>query len=130
MGTFKINIFSNAINYNNWIFFFGKSQNNFLCSKTIGVLVSLAFTVIFFYTYTGILGKNIAIIDICSFIMAVLLGEFLSYLLIINNFKCNNKIAMFILIIFLALFIIFTNNPPKIGLFKDPITGKYGKISS
>ena len=48
-------------------FYLGKNTSNFMCSKTIGLLVALAFTVIFFYTYTGILGKNIAIIDISSF---------------------------------------------------------------
>ena len=111
-------------------FYFGKKQNNFLCSKTIGLLVSLAFIVIFFYTYTGILGKNIAIIDIFSFIIAVVLGEFTSYLLMVNKFKCSNKIAKYVLIIIMLLFIIFTYNPIQIGLFKDPATGKYGIIST
>ena len=51
-------------------FYFGKSIPNFLCSKTIGIIVSITFTVIFFYTYTGILGKNISYIDIGSFFIA------------------------------------------------------------
>ena len=111
-------------------FYFRKTIFNFICSKTIGLLVALTFTVVFFYTYTGILGKNIAIIDISSFFIAVLLGEFISYLLVVNNFKCNNKIAIFILTLLLILFIVFTYNPPKIGLFKDPVSGKYGIISN
>ena len=110
-------------------FYFRKTVSNFICSETIGLLVSLAFTVIFFYTYTGILGKNIAIIDISSFFIAVLLGEFISYLLIINNFNCNNKVGTFILTLFFILFVVFTYNPPKIGLFKDPISGNYGTMS-
>ncbi len=110
-------------------FYLGKNTSNFMCSKTIGLLVALAFTVIFFYTYTGILGKNIAIIDISSFFIAVLLGEFISYLLIINNFNCNNKVGTFILTLFFILFVVFTYNPPKIGLFKDPISGNYGTMS-
>lgn len=111
-------------------FYFKKTVCNFICSKTIGLLVSLAFTVIFFYTYTGILGKNIAIIDILSFFIAVLLGEFISYVLLVNNFKCNNKAGVFVLAVFLVLFIVFTYNPPKIGIFKDPVSGKYGIISN
>ena len=35
-------------------FYIGKDVPNFLCSKTIGILVSMAFTIIFFYTYTSI----------------------------------------------------------------------------
>ena len=107
-------------------FWIRKDAPNFLCSKTIGTLISMAFTVVFFYTYTGILGKNIAIIDISSFFISTALGEFIAYILIINNFKCNNKIAITILITIFICFIAFNYVPPRIGLFKDPITGRYG----
>ena len=103
-------------------FYFRKEVPNFLCSKTIGILVAMAFTVIFFYTYTGILGKNIAFIDISSFFIATVLGEFVAYLLIINKFNCNNFIAIITLAIIFVCFIIFTFNTPKIGIFKDPLT--------
>lgn len=102
-------------------FYFKKSILNFLCSKTIGILLAMAFTIIFFYTYTGILGTNIAFIDISSFFIATIIGEFVSYLLIINSFRCNNIIAVIVLLVVTTLFIIFTFNPPNIGLFKDPI---------
>ena len=94
---------------------------NFLCSKTIGIITSIVFTIVFFYTYTGILGKNIALIDISSFFIAVILGELASYIFIVNNIKCNKKIATIILIIIAISFIIFTFFPPKIGLFQDPL---------
>ena len=94
---------------------------NFLCSKTIGIITSIVFTIVFFYTYTGILGKNIALIDISSFFIAVILGELTSYIFIVNNIKCNKKIATIILIIIAISFIIFTFFPPKIGLFQDPL---------
>ena len=109
-------------------FYIGKEIDNYICSKTIGIIVAVLFTVIFFYTYTGILGKNVAVIEISSFIIAVILGEFISYVLIINKFKCNNKIFIVVLIILFICFILFTYFTPKIGLFKDPITGKYGLI--
>lgn len=107
-------------------FYFDKKIPNFICSKTVGIITAMLFTVIFFYTYTGVLGKNIAIIDISSFFIATILGEFVSYVLIINNFKCSNKIAIIVLIILFVCFTIFTFYTPKIGLFKDPITNKYG----
>ena len=56
----------------------------------------------------------------------VKLGEFITYILIINNFKCNNKTAIIVLVILLICFIVFTFYAPKIGLFKDPITNKFG----
>ena len=107
-------------------FYIGKNIPNFICAKTIGIVVSIAFTIIFFYTYTGILGKNIALIDITSFFIATILGEFVSYVLIINKIKCNKKIALGILIVLFFAFYAFTFKAPNIGLFKDPITGKYG----
>ena len=107
-------------------FFIGKQLPNFLCSKTIGILVSMVFMIIFFYTYTGILGKNIPVIDIASFFIATILGEFIAYVLIVNKFNCNNAIAIITLVIIFICFIIFTYFTPNIGLFKDPVTGQYG----
>ena len=52
-------------------FYIGRSIPGFFCSKTIGIVSAMVFTIIFFYTYTGILGKNIAIVDISSFFIAV-----------------------------------------------------------
>ena len=109
-------------------FYIGKNIPNFLCSKTLGILISMAFTIVFFYTYTGVLGKDIPIIDISSFFVATILGEVSAYLLIINKFKCNNIVAIIVLIAIFLSFIFFTYNAPNIGLFKDPITGKYGII--
>lgn len=108
------------------LFYFKKAVSNFMCSKTIGILIALVFTVVFFYTYTGVLGKNIALIDISSFFIATILGEFIAYVLIVNKFKYNNVVAIIILIILFISFFIFTYKVPKIGLFKDPITGLYG----
>ena len=111
-------------------FYIGKNVPNFLCSKTIGIIISMIFMVVFFYTYTGILGKNIPIIDIASFFIATIVGEFLSYVLIVNNFKSSDLISIITLIIIFICFIFFTYFTPNIGIFKDPITGKYGIIGT
>lgn len=111
-------------------FYIGKNAPNFLCSKTLGILVSMLFIIIFFYTYTGIIGTSIVFIDIASFFVAVILGEYLSYKLMITNFKCNNIIAIIILTITLICFIVFTYLTPKIGIFRDPVTNQYGIIKN
>lgn len=107
-------------------FFIFRKDTNFLCSKAIGIITAISFITIFFYTYTGILGRNIAFIDISSFVIAIILGEYISYNKINSHFKCNNKIAIIVLAFLLFCFIFFTYNPPKIQLFQDPITGLYG----
>ena len=107
-------------------FYIGKNIPNFICSKTIGILTAMAFVVIFFYTYTGVLGRNIPAIDIISFFIATILGEIVAYILLVNKFKCNNVISIIIIICFLIAFSVFTYFTPNIGIFKDPITGEYG----
>lgn len=102
-------------------FYIGKEKSNFLCAKTIGILVAISFTVIFFYTYTGILGTNVDFLNITTFFIAVILGEFIAYRYMILNNPCNKKIAITILIILFLCFIVFTFVPPSIGLFKNPI---------
>ena len=101
--------------------YFGKNLPNFLCSKVIGIISSMLFMVIFFYTYSGIIGKNLALIDITSLLISVLLGEYVSYKLIVSYFKCNNKFYLFILIILTILFIVFTFYQPNLGIFIDPL---------
>lgn len=102
-------------------FCIGKNTNNFLCGKTLGIITSMLFIVIFFYTYTGIIGKSIVFVDIASFFVAVILGEYIAYKLITKKFKCNNMIGIGILVILLVCFIVFTYFPPNLGIFKEPL---------
>ncbi len=99
-------------------FYIGKSTNNFLCSKLIGIITSILFIIIFFYTYTGIIGKSILFIDIASFFVGIILGEYLSYKLITKNFKCSNIISIIILTLLLVCFILFTYFTPNLEIFK------------
>lgn len=111
-------------NYNN--------KNNYIFSKTVAIVFACLFITIFFFTYTGIIGTNYFIIDIFLFLFAIIFWEFISYKLLIKNSKINNTIkyiCIFILLILLISFIIFTYFPPKINYFKDPIKNNYGIIS-
>lgn len=109
-------------------FIFRKSIKNFLCAQTLGIIYAISFIIIFFYTYTGIIGKNFAFLDIISFLVAVFIGEYISFKKIISFVECKNHFAIILLIILLLCFILFTFYPPKIGLFKDPIYNMYGII--
>ena len=100
-------------------------NSNYLCVKTKGLLLGLSFILVFFYTYTGILGYNISILDIGSFIISVLISEYYSY----KKFKyenCNKTLFWIILFVLFFSFVIFTYKTPKIGIFKDPVDGSFG----
>lgn len=109
-------------------FYLGNTTNNFLCAKLIGILISILFIVIFFYTYTAILGTNFAVLDIGSFFVAVILGEYVSYKILISKFACNTNLVIVVLMVLLVSFISFTFVTPRIFLFKDPIDGGYGIV--
>lgn len=104
-------------------FLFSKDFPNYLCSKTKGIVLSMLLVVILFYTYTGIIGKDYAVLNIVIFFISVILGEVYIYKKISSNSSCNNLIAVIILLVLFLCFIIFTFSPPKIGLFIDPVTG-------
>lgn len=100
-------------------FYKGKDFDNYLSSKVIGIIVMLSFTIIFYYTYSGIIGNNYAVIDIGTFFVAVLLGQIVSYKIMQTRFHGNNLISIIILVALLLCFVVFTFMPPSIALFKD-----------
>jgi len=107
-------------------FIFKDDFPSFLCSKTLGILIALFFTIVFFYTYTGIIGTNYAFLNIASFFLAIIIGEYTTYKLTLNNIPCNRTNYSIILIILTISFIAFTFSAPRINLFKDPINSSYG----
>ena len=108
-------------------FIIGKRSDNYWFAQALGILVAIIFIIVFFYTYTGIIGQNFAPVDIGTFIVAILLGELATYKLLISRKSYNAELIsiIFLIILFLS-FILYTFNPPQIPLFQDPISGGYG----
>ena len=105
-----------------------KTANNFFIAKAIGVYLMVTIILIVFYSYTAFSGKSIFAIDISSFVVAVTIGQLLSYkLLTYRQLTRNiNKIAVAAIILLAIAFILFTYYPPQLQIFKDSLTGKYG----
>lgn len=106
--------------------------HNYIEAKTIGIFIAICFIVVTFFTYTGILGTNLFVIDILIFIASISLGEYSAYRLMKrrNESYRKTKILASIIILFLFVsFIICTYLTPKVNLFRDPTNGVYG-ISS
>ncbi len=99
---------------------------NFICAKTIGIIFSIVFIPVFFYTYTGIIGTHNLFMDILSFFIAIIIGEYIAYVYMLNGWECNKTVSVIVLIILSLIFIIFTFNPPKLKLFQEQSTGIYG----
>lgn len=105
----------------------GRKLCNYWYTQMIGVVFSLIFVVVFFYTYTGIIGKNFFLLDIASFIIGILGGEYIAYKMLKQKEMCKlEAVSIITLITILLCFFIFTIYPPILPLFEDPIYGTFG----
>ena len=106
-----------------------KKSNNFFFAKTLGIYSIMIIIPIIFYSYTIFFEENL-IIDIGSFIFAIIIGQIISYRLL--NYKKLAKIyeliSLVALIILAFAFVVFTFYPPQLQFFQDPNTGEYGII--
>ncbi len=108
-----------------------KATNNFLFAKTIGIYLIPVVIMVIFYSYTAILGESILVIDIFSFVIAVIVGQLVSYRLLTWKTLPYNlgRVSLIALILLGFAFVLFTFYPPQLPLFQDPITGEYGIFS-
>ena len=108
-------------------FIIGKRSYNYWLAQALGIITAMVFTIVFFYTYTGIIGTNFAWLNIAAFIVSILLGEYVTYKLLIYREKHSGElVSVIFLIILLFSFTLYTFNPPQIKLFQNPISGEYG----
>ena len=108
-------------------FYIGKNYKSFAFSKALGVLAGMLFIVAAFYTYTGVLGRSIDFVNIAIFVIGAAISFWASYMLLSGGSKITFTLPSVITLTIIAvLFVLFTTNPPQIGLFKDPVTGKFG----
>jgi hypothetical protein len=106
--------------YSIFEYFFLKpnSAKNYFAIKFFIMIATTLLLPVLFYTYSGILGYNLLVVDILIAVVLVLLSYVLSYIFINNdyNFKqahiINGLGATLIL-----LFFIFTFYPPNISWF-------------
>ena len=110
-------------------FFVKKDVNNYIEAKTIGIFTAIFFIIVSFYTYSGIIGTSIIVIDILIFILSIILGEYVAYRLMKRKDESTvltTSLSIIILLFLLLCFIIFTYVPPEVNLFRDITTGMYG----
>jgi Family of unknown function (DUF6512) len=105
-----------------------KGANSFFAAKALGIYLMIAIIPLIFYSYTAFSGKSIFAIDISSFVVAVIIGQLLSYKLLTHRQMNDNfnRIAVAAIILLAIAFILFTYYPPQLQTFKDPVTGEYG----
>lgn len=98
-----------------------------LCSEFPCIISSLAGGIlsgtlavpIIFYTYTGILGYDVPVMDILTFAISIVIGFLVIYKSALSCKLKKYQVPLLILTgVFLACFILFSVTPPAIGLFR------------
>lgn len=103
---------------------------NFILAKAIGAYIMPLIIVAIFYSYTAFTGHSILAVDLSSFVIAVVIGQIVSYKLwcLLRLTRIFNSLGLVMLVIGVLLFAILTFYPPVVGIFQDPVTGGYGIV--
>ncbi len=101
---------------------------NFMEAKVAQAYMTAIATLIIFYSYTYFLGHNLLPLDILTFILAVLIGQFVSYMLLTANEldEFFGHMALSGLYLMAGAIAYATYFPPHYPVFMDTMTGKYG----
>ena len=106
-----------------------KGQQGAWARHCAGALTGIGVITALFFTYKGIIGRDVMALDIISFILSVGSAFWIDAVLTRNG-KLQGKSAqtagICILLAVSALFMLFTFYPPKIAWFLDEQSGIYG----
>ncbi len=96
-----------------------KNLSKFLFVKAVEIYIIMTTIVVSFYGYTWILGKNILVFDILTYILAVIVGQIFSYKILKNNISNKNYLwaGILLTVALILLFSFFTFWPPNISMF-------------
>ena len=102
----------------------------FIVAKILSLYFLSLAIIVFFYSYTTIIGEPILAVDLISSAIFVALSQYISYRLTLsdNNIEEYFIVCIMLIMLYFVMFFSFTLFPPEIDLFKDPVTGMYGII--
>lgn len=86
-----------------------------------GLLLGTAAIPVLFYTYSGILGKNLMAMDILVYIISVLAAFYTGWRLT-KSCRLKPYARLFEILVYLVLlcFLVFSVYPPDLGIFQPP----------
>ena len=107
----------------------GGYSRGFWPAKALGTLLGLALIPALYYTYTGALGVSVMWVDIAIFFVAAAAAFLAETRMLARDWHCRGGArasALVLLLLLSAAFVLCTFVPPRVPLFRDPVTGFYG----
>ena len=107
---------------------FFRERRDFWCIKLRGTLLGLFCIPLLFYLYNGIIGKSPDWVNITIFFIATAAAYIYENRLLLSEASiCNSpRVSISVMLVIAFLFVLFTFVTPRINIFIDPLTGKYG----
>jgi lysylphosphatidylglycerol synthetase-like protein (DUF2156 family) len=107
-----------------------KAVSNLFAAKAIGTIVMIVIIPAVFYAYTAFTEEILAV-DIATFMIAVVVGQIISYRLYKKGkpSKSTEMIAIIVIVLVAIIFVAFTFYPPHLSIFQDSNTAQYGIAS-
>lgn len=109
----------------------GGYSRGFWPAKALGTLLGLALIPALYYTYTGALGVSVMWVDIAIFFVAAAAAFLAETRMLARDWRCRGGArasALVLLLLLSAAFVLCTFVPPRVPLFRDPVTGFYGLV--
>lgn len=119
-------LFYPALLYFLFEFLRGKEKpQNYITSSVIAIFIGMLSIIIMFYTYQGVIGRNIDFLNIAIYYLGVIVTLYIQNKLISGgslNSPFLTVISVSYLLLMVILFSGFSYNPPELGIFEPPYT--------
>lgn len=105
-----------------------QDTHNFLTAKTAAVYVMPVTIVVLFYGYTTLTGIDSVIVDILIFIVAVAVGQLVSYRILVTKQlpPWLKWLSLALMVVLALVYALLTFYPLHVPFFMDSVTGTYG----
>ncbi len=99
-------------------------EKTYIPASVLSLYCGMLSIVVLFYTYSGVLGRNVDFINIAIFYIGVIITLITKAKLLKSSFLEDdflNVILLLSLVLIGVFFAVFTYNPPSLGIFLPPI---------
>ena len=106
----------------------GHQRRDFWSVKLAGTILGLVLIPVVYYTYSGVLGINVDLVNIAIFFLAAMAAYRLETALFAREQlrHLSRGFALAALLAVGVIFMLLTFFPLRIPFFRDPLTGTYG----
>ena len=100
-----------------------EKPKNYISATAISIIAGMLSIVVMFYTYQGVLGKNIDFLNILIYFLGVIVTVYIMQRILKTQSLSSgtaNIISLFFLLLTAILFVSSSFNPPSLGIFLPP----------